>query len=316
MPSTKEKNSIQRARVSDLPGVGGEPPGEPPTPPPRILDSVPDDIRRQLPDDVVDELLAGARTEKEIVRPTACLAVDQAAGGTRARGRADRPRRVEAHQEPPGGTGNTRNGSTPKTLPGRARAGWHPHRTGSGGKLEPHAARRRRHTDQSDLTDSGSSFLWVEGMNVPFANACIVPRTLPDPQSGSQLGGAGVGWACAGVAVDVGGWVVVGVAGFGGGGAGGFVEVLVAVGVVAAVPVGEDAGGGESGEIVRADAAALVPGVVVGGDTGGDGVGVGALVFVDAREGVVLDAEVGVGDGVAGVGAQQRGASQRSCCGS
>jgi transposase-like protein len=28
---------------------------------------VPDDIRRQLPDDVVDELLAGARTEEEIV---------------------------------------------------------------------------------------------------------------------------------------------------------------------------------------------------------------------------------------------------------
>ena len=28
---------------------------------------MPDDLRRQLPDEVVDELLAGARTEEEIV---------------------------------------------------------------------------------------------------------------------------------------------------------------------------------------------------------------------------------------------------------
>jgi hypothetical protein len=38
------------------------------TPPPGILESVTDDLRRQLPDDVVGELLAGARTEEEIVR--------------------------------------------------------------------------------------------------------------------------------------------------------------------------------------------------------------------------------------------------------
>ena len=64
MPSTKEKYSSERARVSNRPGAG-EPLGEP-APPPGILDSVPDEIRRQLPDEVVDELLAGAKTEEEI----------------------------------------------------------------------------------------------------------------------------------------------------------------------------------------------------------------------------------------------------------
>ena len=36
-------------------------------PSPGILDNVPDEIRRKLPDDLVDELLAGARTEEAIV---------------------------------------------------------------------------------------------------------------------------------------------------------------------------------------------------------------------------------------------------------
>ena len=56
MPSTKEKKFPQRATVPDRYGAGGEPPA----PPPVILESVPDDIRCQLPDDVVAELLAGA----------------------------------------------------------------------------------------------------------------------------------------------------------------------------------------------------------------------------------------------------------------
>jgi hypothetical protein len=34
---------------------------------------VPDDLRRQLPHEVVDELLAGARTEEEIVSPGGLL---------------------------------------------------------------------------------------------------------------------------------------------------------------------------------------------------------------------------------------------------
>jgi putative transposase len=78
---------------------------------------VPDDLRRQLPDDVVDELLAGAKTEDEIVGP----------GGLLSRLTSRLVERAleteltdhlgyEPHREPPGGGGNTRNGSTPKTL--------------------------------------------------------------------------------------------------------------------------------------------------------------------------------------------------------
>ncbi len=67
MPSTKEKKFNQSELVSDRYGAG-EPLGEP-APPSGILDRVPDEIRRKLPDEVVDELLAGARTEEEIVGP-------------------------------------------------------------------------------------------------------------------------------------------------------------------------------------------------------------------------------------------------------
>jgi putative transposase len=74
-------------------------------------------VRERLSDELVDELLAGARTEEEIVGPGGLL--------------ADLTRRLveramsaeltdhlgyEPHQEPTGGTGNTRNGTTPKTL--------------------------------------------------------------------------------------------------------------------------------------------------------------------------------------------------------
>ena len=78
---------------------------------------LPPEVRDRLSDGLIDELLAGARTEEEIVGPGGLL--------------ADLTRRLveramsaeltdhlgyEAHQEPPGGTGNTRNGGTPKTL--------------------------------------------------------------------------------------------------------------------------------------------------------------------------------------------------------
>ena len=115
MPSTTDKKSFQRAGVSDLDGAG-EPLGES-APPPGILDRVPDDIRRKLPDDVVDELLAGARTEEEIVGPGGLLS-------QLTKRLVERALEVEItdhlgyerHQEPPGGTGNTRNGSTAKRL--------------------------------------------------------------------------------------------------------------------------------------------------------------------------------------------------------
>ena len=52
--------------------------------------SLPDGGR--LSDEVIDELLAGARSEEEIVGPGGLLArADQAAGGARDGGRADRP---------------------------------------------------------------------------------------------------------------------------------------------------------------------------------------------------------------------------------
>src|SRR3984885_39738 len=115
MPTTRRVDPVVRARVFDR-GGAGEPPGEP-APPSGILENVPDDLRRQLPDDVVDELLAGARTEEEIVGPGGLLS-------QLTKRLVERALEVEItdhlgyerHQEPPGGTGNTRNGSTPKRL--------------------------------------------------------------------------------------------------------------------------------------------------------------------------------------------------------
>jgi putative transposase len=137
MPTTKEKNSIQRARVLDRQGAGGEPPGEPPAPPLEgraagalSQDLVDDAVERarlrsmlerpdgeRISDEVIDQLLAGARTEEEIAGPGGVLA-------QLTKRLIERAMEVELtdhlgyepHAEPPGGAGNTRNGSTPKTL--------------------------------------------------------------------------------------------------------------------------------------------------------------------------------------------------------
>jgi putative transposase len=87
------------------------------SPAPGILDRVPEDLRGKLPDELVDELLAGAQTEEEIVGPGGLL-------GQLTKRLVERAMEVELtdhlgyepHQEPTGGAGNTRNGSTPKTL--------------------------------------------------------------------------------------------------------------------------------------------------------------------------------------------------------
>jgi putative transposase len=71
----------------------------------------------RLSDAVIDELLAGASSEEEIVGPGGLLA-------QLTKRLVERALEVELtdhlgyepHAEPPGGTGNTRNGSTPKTL--------------------------------------------------------------------------------------------------------------------------------------------------------------------------------------------------------
>jgi putative transposase len=78
---------------------------------------LPDRVREFLPDGVVDELLAGARGEEEIVGPGGLLS-------QLTKRLVERAMEVELtdhlgyepHLEPPGGTGNARNGTTPKTL--------------------------------------------------------------------------------------------------------------------------------------------------------------------------------------------------------
>ena len=115
MPATKRKSIPFQPASSDL-GGAGEPLGEP-APSPGILEHVPDRIRRQLPDEVIDELLAGAKSEEEIVGPGGLMA-------QLTKRVVERALEVELtdhlgyepHREPPGGSGNTRNGTTPKTL--------------------------------------------------------------------------------------------------------------------------------------------------------------------------------------------------------
>jgi hypothetical protein len=72
---------------------------------------------RRISNEVLDELLAGASTEEELAGPGGLLA-------ELTKRLVERAREVELtdhvgyepHQEPPGGGGNSRNGTTPKTL--------------------------------------------------------------------------------------------------------------------------------------------------------------------------------------------------------
>ena len=116
MPSTTNKEkSLERATGLEPYGAG-EPLGER-APSAGILDQLPDDMRKRLPDELVDELLAGAKTEEEIVGPGGLLS-------QLTKRLVERAMEVELtdhlgyepHREPPGGVGNTRNGSMPKTL--------------------------------------------------------------------------------------------------------------------------------------------------------------------------------------------------------
>jgi len=66
---------------------------------------------------VIDELLAGARTEEEIVGPGGVLAQLRKRLVERAlSAELSELLGYEPHQEPPGGSGNSGNGSTAKTL--------------------------------------------------------------------------------------------------------------------------------------------------------------------------------------------------------
>ena len=91
-------------------GRAEQPAGGAPIEPPR-------EVSDRLSDEVIDQLLTGARTEEEIIGPGGVLAqltrrlVERALGAELSEHLG-----YEPHQEPPGGVGNTRNGSTPKTL--------------------------------------------------------------------------------------------------------------------------------------------------------------------------------------------------------
>jgi transposase-like protein len=85
--------------------------------PPAARPELAAELKALLPDELLDELLAGARTEEEITGPGGLLS-------QLTRRLVERALEVELtdhlgyepHQEPPGGIGNTRNGSTAKTL--------------------------------------------------------------------------------------------------------------------------------------------------------------------------------------------------------
>ena len=137
MPSIKDRNDV-RASVSNPCGAGGEPLGEPLAPrrvpdpdrsqiSERLIEGAVERARlrsmverpdgERISDEVIDALLAGAKTEQEIAGPGGVLA-------QLTKRLVERAMEVEltdhlgyeAHHEPPGGAGNTRNGTSPKTL--------------------------------------------------------------------------------------------------------------------------------------------------------------------------------------------------------
>src|SRR6266699_3193225 len=115
-----DRELIETVGVDGAGGLRSEPGGraQRPAGAARLLEErSPGEVRDRLADEVIDELLAGARSEEEIVGPGGVLAqltkrlVERALSAELTEHLG-----YEPHQEPPGGTGNTRNGSTPKTL--------------------------------------------------------------------------------------------------------------------------------------------------------------------------------------------------------
>src|SRR5947208_1561320 len=121
--STRIETDRELSETVGVDGAGGlrsEPGGraQRPAGAARLLEErSPGEVRDRLADEVIDELLAGARSEEEIVGPGGVLAqltkrlVERAMSAELTEHLG-----YEPHQEPPGGTDNTRNGSTPKTL--------------------------------------------------------------------------------------------------------------------------------------------------------------------------------------------------------
>src|SRR5262245_11071970 len=121
--SRKAKSESDRL-IDSAGGLRGGPGGRAQRPDGGAPLEIPDVVRDRLCDEVIDELLAGAGTEEEIVGPGGVLArltkrlVERAMSAELTDHLG-----YEPHQEPPGGVGNTRNGSTPKCRPSRGRCG-------------------------------------------------------------------------------------------------------------------------------------------------------------------------------------------------
>jgi len=136
MPTTrsrtlKSRTELERDRELEALGLGIAPAADPPALPGELIDDAlgrASDRRRvhaalgmpagrRISNEMIDELLAGASTEEEIAGPGGLLA-------ELTKRLVERAVEVELtdhvgyepHQEPPGGAGNTRNGSSPKTL--------------------------------------------------------------------------------------------------------------------------------------------------------------------------------------------------------
>src|SRR5450755_3321569 len=136
MPTTrsrtlKSRTELERDRELEALGLGIAPAADPPALPGELIDDAlgrASDRRlvhaafvmpagRRISNEMIDELLAGASTEEEIAGPGGLLA-------ELTKRLVERAVEVELtdhvgyepHQEPPGGAGNTRNGTTPKTL--------------------------------------------------------------------------------------------------------------------------------------------------------------------------------------------------------
>ncbi len=115
-----DRELIETVGVDGAGGLRSEPGGraQRPAGAARLLEErSPGEVRDRLANEVIDEFLAGARSEEEIVGPGGVLAqltkrlVERAMSAELTEHLG-----YEPHQEPPGGTDNTRNGSTPKTL--------------------------------------------------------------------------------------------------------------------------------------------------------------------------------------------------------
>src|ERR1700739_3345932 len=112
MPSIQEKNQFLSSSTGPERGSGESRLVGEATASAGILERVPDDLRGKLPDELVDELLAGAKTEEEIVGPGGLL-------GQLTKRLVERAMEVELsdhlgyepHREPPGGGENQRNGA-------------------------------------------------------------------------------------------------------------------------------------------------------------------------------------------------------------